>query len=59
MATTVPRIEITHNRDAPCVWRPNCEAHPGYTLDSHNLRAETMRQFEMAALVEQVKIDIA
>jgi hypothetical protein len=59
VATTIPGIEITNNRDALCVWRPNREAHPRYTIDSHNLRAETMRQFEMATLIEQVKIDVA
>jgi hypothetical protein len=59
VATTIPGIEITNNRDAPCVWRPNREADAGYTIDGHNLRAETMRQFEMAALIEQVKIDVA
>ena len=58
VALPIPRIEITHNRDASCVWRPNREAHSGYTIDSHNLRAETTRQFEMAALIEQVKVDV-
>jgi hypothetical protein len=59
VATAIPGIEITNNRNAPRVWRPNCEADPGHAIDGHNLRAETMRQFEMAALIEQVKIDVA
>ena len=58
MAAAVPAVEITDDRDAPCVRRPDREAHTGDVVDAHDLRAQTAAELEVIALGEQVDVEL-
>ncbi|MNK84360.1 hypothetical protein D3C87_1042070 [compost metagenome] len=59
VAHRVPAIEIGDDRHALGVGRPHREAHAGFAIDGQALRAEAVAEFEVAAFVEQVQVQIA
>src|SRR5438105_26220 len=59
MAPRVPGVEITHDRNAACIWRPDNKAHPLYIVDCVHSRAEALRQIPMCAFGEKMQVDIA
>jgi hypothetical protein len=57
--TAVPRIEIADHSHPRGVRRPDGKADAVNATDGPDLRAEGLAQFEMAALVEQKKIQVS
>src|ERR1700733_12362041 len=59
MPPTVPRIEIADHSDALGIRCPNSEAHAVDPAKRYALRAEGLRQFEMASLIKQMQVKLA
>ena len=59
MAPRIPGIEIADHRDALGVGRPDREAHAGTPSMVATLAPQRIGQIEVAALVEQMQVELA
>ena len=59
VAASVPAVEVAHDGDALRVRRPDGEAHAGHALHLRRVRAQGVAEIEVAALGEQVDVQIA
>ena len=59
VASAVPAIKVTDNRNAACIWRPHCKAYTRYLINRHQLRAQATRKIPMLTLFQQVEVEIA
>ena len=57
--TTIPRVPVPHDPDRLGVRRPNCEGGPARPLVSARVSAQHLPQAAVAALVEQVQVEVA
>ncbi|MCY1352859.1 hypothetical protein D9M69_391830 [compost metagenome] len=59
VARLVPAVELADHGHAPRVWRPHREAHAVDAVHALPLRAQALAQLEVAALGNQVQVQLA
>jgi hypothetical protein len=56
MALLVPLIEVSNDRDALGIRRPHGEARPVFTVHRPQMRTQSLPEFVMRALVEEMNV---